>query len=185
MTMEEIGGGTRGSGVPSFTEEVRRRTKTRFPDAELDATAVGISLARAAQAHAVLSENVVHRQDQRTWLSFRVLYVVWVFAPVSARDVVRNLQLSRQTVSNTLRALESDGLISRTRNNADARVITLELTDKGRDSIEAALQRQFRLDDQCFGGLTAQERQQLVTLLDKARSGIARVDAGGAGLDDE
>ena len=101
------------AGRASFIDEVRQRTLARFPDQDFDATAAGLALTRAAHAHVVLSEKWVHSRDNRSWLSFRVLYVIWAFAPISARDLVKVLQVSRQTISTILRGLQADGLINR------------------------------------------------------------------------
>ncbi|MGV9710182.1 MarR family winged helix-turn-helix transcriptional regulator [Gordonia sp. NPDC003424] len=174
MTQDSTADGPR-SGRATFTDEIRRRTKARFPDQGYEATTAGIALTRAAQAHAVVSEKYIHGRDRRTWLSFRVLYVIWLFAPISARDLVNLLQVSRQTISNTLKSLESDGLISRTASTYDARLITLELTEAGSRSLEGSLMRQFQLDERGFGVLSEQERGQLVDMLDRVRAEMARI----------
>ncbi|GAB93385.1 MarR family winged helix-turn-helix transcriptional regulator [Gordonia rhizosphera] len=178
MTSESTAGEGR-TGRPSFTDEMRRRTKARFPDQDYEATTAGIALTRAAQAHAVVSEKYIHGRDRRSWLSFRVLYVIWLFAPISARDLVNLLQVSRQTMSNMLKALESDGLINRTASTYDARLITLELTEAGSRSLETSLMRQFQLDERGFGVLSAPERAQLVEMLDRVRAEMARINNEG------
>jgi DNA-binding MarR family transcriptional regulator len=99
-----------------------------------------------------------------------------VLEPISARDVVEAMRLSRQTVSNTLRALEADGLITRTRDGQDARLITIRLTDAGRQSVERALQQQFELDAAVFEVLSPEERSQLTSLLARVRGRILTLE---------
>jgi DNA-binding MarR family transcriptional regulator len=169
----------------SLTEEARRAQRTRFPDLDTESATLGITLTRAAHAHANISEDVVHRHHARNWLVFRVLYVVWSFEPVSARDVVASMQLSRQTVSNTLRSLEADGLITRTRDDQDARLMTIRLTDEGRASVEEALEQQFALDSAIFEALTAEERSQLSSLLNRVRGRITALERQSFTLGDE
>ncbi|HEY5855900.1 MAG TPA: MarR family transcriptional regulator [Aldersonia sp.] len=171
------------AGRPMFIDEVRRRTQARFPDQDFDATAAGLALTRAAHAHEVLSEKYVHRRNKRSWLSFRLLYVLWVFAPISARDLVEVLQVSRQTISTILRGLEVGGLINRTVPPHDARLFTLELTQAGRRSVEDSIARQFRIDQNGFGVLSADEQRQLIDLLDRVRAGMVELMAEGVELD--
>lgn len=176
---------TATTGRGTFTSELRNRTRARFPDHNYEATTAGIALTRAAHAHAVLSEKYVHGPERRSWLSFRVLYVIWLFAPISARDLVRALQVSRQTISNTLKTLESDGMITRTASTYDARLMTLELTEAGTRSVEKSLMSQFALDEKGFGVLSVEERAQLVEMLDRVRAEMARLTNEGVDLDGE
>lgn len=160
----------------SLSAESRRALQT---SSQLDGESIplGITLTRVAHAHGTLSEDVIHRHHDRNWLVFRVLYVVWVFEPVSARDVVEAMQLSRQTVSNTLRSLEADGLITRTRDaEQDARLITIRLTAEGRKSVEEALRQQLELDSAIFDVLSAEERTQLARLLTRVRGRILTLE---------
>ena len=151
-------------------------THERFPDLDGEAVPLGITLTRTAHAHGTLSEDLIHRHDSRNWLVFRVLYVIQVLEPVSARDVVEAMQLSRQTVSNTLRALEADGLVTRTRDEQDARVITIRLTGEGRTRVERGLEQQLRLDSAIFDVLSPEERGQLAALLVRVRNHIVALE---------
>jgi DNA-binding MarR family transcriptional regulator len=160
----------------SLTTEGATAKHARFPELDGEAIPLGITLTRAAHAHGTISEQVIHRHHSRNWLVFRVLYVIWVFEPVSARDVVEAMQLSRQTVSNTLRALEADGLITRTRDEQDARLITIRLTADGRKSVEQSLEQQFQLDSRIFEVLSAEERLQLASLLARVRGQIMTLE---------
>lgn len=159
----------------SFGERARQIIAHRFPEVDQEAVGLGISLTRAAHAHEVVSEQLIHRHDRRSWVQFRVLYVIWLFEPITGSDLARNLHLSRQTVSNTLRVMESDGLISRTRGEQDARVMTIRLTPHGRESLESALSAQFRLDEAFFEVLSLDEMQTLAGLLDRLRLRLARI----------
>jgi len=157
------------------TEEARRALR-RLPGVDSEPALIGLSLTRAAHAHSTASELLVHRRHDRSWLIFNVLYVVWAFEPVTARDIVEWSGLSRQTVSNTLRALEGKAIITRTRDAEDARLITIRLTDEGRASLEQSLAEQFELDAAVFDGLTAGERSQLIELLDRVRGQVQALE---------
>ena len=150
-----------------------------------ESTLLGIALTRAAHAHGTLSEDFVHRHSDRNWTIFRVLYVLWVFEPMSARDVVETMQVSRQTASNILRSLEADGLITRERNPDDARLITIRLTPEGRIGVEQALEDQFRLDAVIFEVLSAEEREQLAEMLGRVRGRVRAIEQGDVEVDIE
>ena len=169
--------GRRGE-LRSLTEEVCRELH-RLHGLDAESATIGLTLTRAAQAHAAASETLVHRRHDRNWLTFNVMYVVWAFAPVSARDIVEWMGSSRQTISNTLRALEAKGMISRTRDADDARLMTIRLTDEGRASIEESLVEQFELDSAVFAALTPQERDQLTSLLNRIRVQVRSLDQQG------
>jgi MarR family transcriptional regulator, transcriptional regulator for hemolysin len=169
------------SGAPpsdprrSLTEE-GRRALSRVPGSDRESAALGFTLTRAAHAHSTASEALVHRRHDRSWLVFNVLYVLWALQPVSARDVAEGVGMSRQTISNTLRALEVKGMITRTRDAHDARLMTIRLTAAGQASIEKSLAEQFELDSAVFAELTPEERGQLTSLLDRVRRRIQDLD---------
>jgi DNA-binding MarR family transcriptional regulator len=165
----------RPPALRSLTEEGCRALR-RLPDLDAGSATIGLTLTRAAHAHATASEALVHRRHDRNWLVFNVLYVVWAFEPVSARDVVEWMGMSRQTISNTLRALESKGMITRTRDTEDARLMAIRLTGEGRTSIEQSLVEQFELDSAVFAALTTEERDQLTSLLDRVRLQVLALD---------
>jgi DNA-binding MarR family transcriptional regulator len=157
-----------GGRLRSLTVEGCRALR-RMPDLDAESATIGLTLTRAAHAHASASEALVHRRHDRNWLVFNVLYVVWAFEPVSARDVVEWMGMSRQTISNILRALEAKGVITRARDTEDARLMTIRLTEEGRASVERSITEQFELDSAVFSALTEEERDQLASLLDRVR----------------
>jgi DNA-binding MarR family transcriptional regulator len=159
----------------SLTHEASRALR-HLPGVGPEPALIGLSLTRAAHAHSTASELLVHRRHDRSWLIFNVLYVVWAFEPVTARDIVEWSGLSRQTVSNILRALEDKSIVTRTRDAEDARLITIRLTDEGRASHEQSLAEQFELDSAIFDGLTAEERSQLISLLDRVRRQVQALE---------
>jgi DNA-binding MarR family transcriptional regulator len=177
--------GTHRRGRRSLTDEGRRAHDARFSSPGSEATLLGIALTRAAHAHATLSEDLVHRHQDRNWLVFRVLYVLWVFEAMSARDVVETMQVSRQTTSNILRGLEADGLVTRSRDAADARLITIRLTPRGRAGVEQSLEDQFGLDAVIFEVLSSEERELLASMLDRVRGRIRAIEQGSVELEGE
>jgi MarR family transcriptional regulator, organic hydroperoxide resistance regulator len=59
--------------------------------------------------------------------------------PLSVKDIARLLQMDSATLSPMLKRLQTQGLITRTRSEADERTILVELTPTGRDLRRQAL----------------------------------------------
>lgn len=157
----------------SFNALARERTVAQFPDVEPDVIALGLALTRVAHHHATYSEAILHRPRGLKWTAFRLLHLLWLFDSLTARDLARHTQISRQTVSNTTRGLEQQGFVERSRDEGDQRLMTVRLTPAGRAVIEEALHDQFRLDAEWFEVLSHTERQELVRLLEQVRVHIA------------
>ena len=63
--------------------------------------------------------------------------------------------------------LERSGLVQRTRDPHDRRVVYIELTETGHHLIDTVLQRHFAEQNGFLGGLTRSEQKQLSTLLSR------------------
>jgi DNA-binding MarR family transcriptional regulator len=64
--------------------------------------------------------------------------------------------------------LESSGLAKRRRRPGDRRAWEVSITPKGRRTLERARQVATQVEDEVLGGLTADDRRQLLTLLRRA-----------------
>ena len=91
----------------------------------------------------------------------------------SQRELADHTGLEALYVSKLARALESSGLVARTRDPADPRAIRLELTEQGRDVTRRAIKVIQGLLDQLLeplggqhGSRANQFTQELATLLD-------------------
>jgi DNA-binding MarR family transcriptional regulator len=77
----------------------------------------------------------------------------------AAKQIQREVNVvSRQTIT-----LEKDGLIKRTKSTHKSTILTLELTDRGLELVEAAKHRDVIYD--VFSFLSTQERQQMESIL--------------------
>ncbi len=84
------------------------------------------------------------------------------------QEVAEALELSTPTVSISVRQLEKSGLIARKPNPTDGRAVHLFLTPKGEDVHQRAHSFHRQKFEQLLGGLTSEERDLLVNLLEKA-----------------
>lgn len=70
---------------------------------------------------------------------YLVMLALWERSPRSVKDVADALELDSATLSPLLKRLEASGLVTRARNLADERQLTVELTPKGLALREEAL----------------------------------------------
>jgi DNA-binding MarR family transcriptional regulator len=62
---------------------------------------------------------------------YLVMLALWGDSPLSLKDLSGLLQLDAATLSPLVKRLEAAGLVTRTRDSADERVLKIELTDAG------------------------------------------------------
>ncbi|MEZ0487275.1 MarR family winged helix-turn-helix transcriptional regulator [Fibrella aquatica] len=104
-----------------------------------------------------------------TYPQYLVMLVLWEADARTVGELGDKLQLDSGTLTPLLKRLEQKSLITRQRNPADERQVTILLTEAGRNlkelatDIPAQLQENLHMDDQQAVIL----HQQLVTLLDQ------------------
>jgi len=84
------------------------------------------------------------------------------------KEIARGLKLSTPTVSVSIRHLEEAGFIDRRSHPADKRAVQVFLTPKGQKLYEQTYAFQRHTFEKLLTGLTPDERQTLLDLLDKA-----------------
>ena len=132
------------------------------PEADLDALRASFDLIRAATRLTQRLEADVLRDAGWSMAGFRVMFCVWVGGEVEPRDIARLSGLSRAAVSSALNTLERDGLVERSRESADRRLVTVRLTDDGARRLVDAYRRQNEVEQEFFGALTEPDRKRLV-----------------------
>jgi DNA-binding MarR family transcriptional regulator len=117
-------------------------------------SAAGLSLARAK----VL-----------TWLSDR--------GPMNQVKLAGLLGFAPRSVTETIDALERDGLVVRTEDERDRRARIVALTPAGRDAFATAQVVRRKTMDEIFGSLSASERATLAALLTTIRTNLSSGDS--------
>lgn len=135
------------------------------PEADLDALRASFDLIRAATRLTQRLERDVLREAGWSMAGFRVMFCVWVGGEVEPRDIARLSGLSRAAVSSALNTLERDGLVERSRESPDRRLVTVRLTDDGASRLVSAYRKQNEVEQDFFGALTDSERRRLVDQL--------------------
>ena len=92
----------------------------------------------------------------------RVLFEIANGKDVTASDIGKGLDLDAAYLSRMLHKFEKEGLVTRTRSKADARVSFLGLSAKGRKQVAAANERQVQQTTDMLERLTLADLKRLV-----------------------
>ncbi len=101
-----------------------------------------------------------------TYTQYIVMMVLWEKEAVSSRELAGYLHLDYGTLTPVLKRLDQAGYLTRERSPEDERLLTLTLTEKGRDLKKDAVKIPYAIAE-CMG-LTAEEYDALYTLTYKA-----------------
>ena len=86
---------------------------------------------------------------------------------MSQRELLESSCISSASISEITTKLEADGLITRTRSDADRRQLTLQLTPEGTTRAHELLESKRAFERKAFSCLTPAEQEQLLSLLDR------------------
>ena len=80
--------------------------------------------------------------------------------------------VSKNTISSLLRGLEEQGYVQRSLDPDDYRSFRIQLTPAGRQIVESSAPERFAYVNRLASGLSGDEREQLITLLEKLYNSI-------------
>ena len=96
---------------------------------------------------------------------FPILLELWQKDGVSQRDLLVRLDIEQATLANTLNRMERDGLIKRTKDETDARVQKIWLTQKAVEIRDAAYHSANAQNDVALADLDADERTVFLDMM--------------------
>ncbi len=134
--------------------------------AEVRALNAFIKLTRATKSVTSRIERSLTR-ERLTDSQFGVLEALLHLGPMCQRELGHKLLTSGANVTTVIDNLEKRDLVSRARENADRRFVTVRLTEPGRALVSAVLPGHVEELVAAFSGLTAAEQQQLEALCKK------------------
>lgn len=132
---------------------------------DVDTFAATFDVIRVATRFVQHLESTVHRPAGWSMAGFRAMFCVWVAGELSPREIARLSGLSRAAVSSVLNTLERDGLVVRSKESDDARLVTVRLTPEGERRLAAAYAEQNRREHDLLAPLDAEELAVLTGLL--------------------
>ena len=97
--------------------------------------------------------------------AFPALLHLWEQDGLTQKELVERLGIEQPTMAATLSRMERDGLITRHRDQGDARVQRIRLTDHAKHLRPAALAAATEVNAQALAGLSEAEQGQLLALI--------------------
>ena len=141
-----------------------RRVATEVDGVDLEVFAATATLVRLATRLTQDVEQNVHRPAGWSYAGFRAMFTLWVEGELEPRDIALYSGLSRAAVSSVLNTLERDGLVTRSRESSDRRLVTTRLTKVGHKKIVAAYAQDNARCAELFGDLEPSEIKTLIKL---------------------
>ncbi|NOX63839.1 MAG: MarR family transcriptional regulator [Chloroflexi bacterium] len=140
----------------------------------------GVEIMRLVRMISVAYETILSARMREKGLSgprWRLLLHLYMaermgLSPLSPTQLSKLQHVSKNTISSLLRSLEEQGLVVREINPLDRRQIHLRLTDAAREHIRQVTPQHVRLLNELAAGLTDDEREQLIHLLQKLRQSM-------------
>ena len=120
-----------------------QKVQEALGDLPLDfrAMAVVSNLFRSSAAIRRHMEARVLAADRLSWTSFVVLWVLWVWGDLEARELAAAVGISRPTGTGVVKTLEARSYVTRRKGAADGRLVIVSLTPEGRTKIEQLFPR--------------------------------------------
>ncbi len=135
---------------------------------DVEAMAVIANVWRAAQEVRSQLERRVLRPEGVSWGGFSLLFNLWVSGPahpMETRALATSMGCARPSVTSLCDTLERDGLVARSGDDHDRRLVRVALTPAGRRLIEELFPRFNAGETALVGGLDPEERRRLASLL--------------------
>ncbi len=147
---------------------IRRRAQDEsdLGDDVLDRMEVMFDLSRFALRLARDFERI-HRVNGLTWAGFRVLNMLWVMGDLEPSRLSVLTGSSRASISSALNSLESNGLVERTINPSDRRLVRVTLTDLGHQALGEAIPVQAERERDWLAILSPNELHSLKGIMNR------------------
>ena len=125
-----------------------------------------------------LSSNPIMSPPKEAPLSLpQALILDWVsrFPGCGVLDIAKGLHVTPPTASVSIRRLVRDNWLEQRRDSSDRRARPIYLTEKGSSFVETLKNHRSERLKRFLSGLTDEEKEQLVGLLDRAVSALENV----------
>jgi DNA-binding MarR family transcriptional regulator len=100
---------------------------------------------------------------------------------LSQTDLAHRLGMRKAAAGTLIDGLEGKGLVERTRSRTDRRLQLVSITDEGRAVVNEVDQMAEQLGTALRAGVSREERAQLVSILQRLRDNLRRLDQSESG----
>lgn len=150
-------------GFPPFEGMLRKFFGPR--GADLDAMSVAFLLFRTDTLTLSAMESEALRPNGLTHAGFVLLMTLWMMGPQETRQLAWIQRVSKPSIVSAVDTLERAGLVRRSRSESDKRLVTVELTDEGQQTIELAWEAWHACERKFAGVLSRDEQRTLASML--------------------
>lgn len=133
-------------------------------DAELDALVTAL-LTASRTLVGISAHSLAELEGAVTLSQFRVLVVVAAHGATRLNRLAERLGVNSSTALRTVDKLIAAGLVERHENERDRREVVIELTARGRDTVDHVTARRRRAIKEIVAAMPARSRRQLVDAL--------------------
>lgn len=150
------------------------------PDIEPEALQLMDSMRQVSHALRQIGESSLTEADM-SYARYRLLFGLLMSAEIEGREGLNPSEISerqgtsRNTISSLIRDLEEEGMIVRHLDNNDRRKFKISLSPSGLTIVKEHSSRHMRMIAQCFDSLTAEEKEQLSSILAKLAKNLDAV----------
>jgi len=111
---------------------------------------------------------------------WRTMAVLGPYRALSATEIVEQSSMDKVNVSRAIAGLRKAGLLKRDIDGDDRRRSVLRLTKRGGEVFHTLVPKVLELEDQLLAGLSPEERETLIALMERVRRNAERIGAQGA-----
>lgn len=112
----------------------------------------------------------LHRANGLTWAGFRIINMLWAVGDLTPSRLADLTGSSRASISSVLKSLEASGLIERTTNTANRRLVQVSLTDAGRQALGESIPIQARREQAWLAVLSDRELATMQRIIERLMS---------------
>ncbi|GAA5184874.1 MarR family winged helix-turn-helix transcriptional regulator [Rugosimonospora acidiphila] len=123
------------------------------------------------KAMAEAAEAAFNQHGVRAGQQF-ILECLWEADGQTPGELAKRLELATPTVTRAATRMEAAGLLRREAHPHDARLVRLCLTERGRHLEKTLEQERLRLTDRALNGLSNEQREQLIRLLETIHTNL-------------
>lgn len=150
--------------VTSSPNHPKPEDRSRQVGVSIEDAPVGSLLLQVIRAHARVATELLNEPGVSSPHEIVLLYLD-THGPVPQTDLVHYMGRDRSTVTATLQAMERAGLVARDPSPTDKRAMTVELTQKGHDTVPRAYAAWQELERRTTRSLNPSQQADLLAAL--------------------
>jgi DNA-binding MarR family transcriptional regulator len=164
-------------GRDAAARRVDRRAFAReFPSGDPSATECAQNLILASSRFTEADTRALRRHGLSIAARIMLATIEGAGEPLPANVLAERLLVTGASITSLVDTLERRGLVRRVRRDSDRRIVLIELTDAAQPVIDGYLAEVTALHAAEFAIFTAEEREQLTTLLARFAAHITTLD---------